>query len=108
MEKIRNAAILKDGIIYEDLNHSLIYLAQESIFFNGCEEGFVTTDNRYVDRIEALIIAQETGQLTRPAIMGNKLDSTDLVNDGDEEAYRLRSERAAYLRLKRMDKYQGK
>lgn len=100
MEKIRNAAIMKNEIIYEDLNHSCIILAQPPLFFKNCEEGFVTTENRFVDRVEALAIAENAGQLTCTPIMGNKLDSTDLITDGDEEAYRLRNERATYLRLR--------
>lgn len=104
MEKIRNSAILKDEVIYEDLNHSLIRLAQSPLFFKNCEEGFVTTENRFVDRIEALIIAQNAAQLTRPPIMKNELDSTDLIIDGDEEAHRIRREKDAYLRLKHMEK----
>lgn len=42
-----------------------------------CEQGFLTTKNRFLNRAEALELVESTGQLTKP-IMGGVLTSEDL------------------------------
>lgn len=45
--------------------------------WDDCEQGFLTTKNRFLTRAEALVLVKETGQLTKP-IQGGVLTSEDL------------------------------
>ena len=75
---IKEAAILKDGIIYTGRRHHNIF---QSTLPLGCikdgEQGFVTDIGEFVDRIEAGKIAIECGQIKKLK-WGNELYSEDL------------------------------
>ena len=55
------------------------YLAanKEAKVWDDCEQGFLTTKNRFLTRAEALELVKSTGQLTKP-IIGGELTSEDL------------------------------
>ena len=45
--------------------------------WDDCEQGFLTTKNRFLTRAEALTLVRENGQLIKPLI-GSELTSEDL------------------------------
>lgn len=45
--------------------------------WDDCEQGFLTTKNRFLNRAEALVLVKETGQL-KGDIIGGELTSEDL------------------------------
>jgi hypothetical protein len=62
---IKEAAILKDGIIYTGRRHHNIMWDNPKGMFKGEDaiQGFVTDDGKFVDRIEGAKIALESGQI---------------------------------------------
>ena len=66
MEKIKSAAIRKNGVIYTGKSHWIII---EDISLTGMdlsensEEGFITEEEKFVDRCEGAKIAFESGQI---------------------------------------------
>lgn len=85
MEKIKLAAIRRksDGMVFTGRNHSEVILSR---VFNGISElklkentqGFVTFENRFVDRKEGGKIAFEAGQIKKPT---DFLFSEDITGD---------------------------
>lgn len=66
---IKEAAILKDGVVYVGHRHDSICKAYSKGFFNrdtGRIQGFVTNTGEFVDRKEAARIAFECGQIKKP------------------------------------------
>lgn len=45
---------------------------------HGYDSGFLTTENRFVDRTEGMLIASKSGQLTNPQEVGKILFSEDM------------------------------
>ena len=67
MKKIETAAIkFKQNVILTGRTHSDIYdkAMEMDLKYSEAEEGFITTDNEFVDRITAAKIAKESGQIT--------------------------------------------
>jgi len=67
-EKIRSAAIRKDGVTYVCWAHTYNELARMNLDFPedgllNCEQGFVTNTGRFVDRVEGLAIATAANQI---------------------------------------------
>ncbi len=79
-ERIRNAAIRQDGVFVEGEHHAacLRKLADWKINHIGAEQGFVTTHERFVGRVEALTIARAAGQVVHKHQPLDKLLSEDL------------------------------
>ena len=81
--KIKCAAILYDGKIYEGKSHSEIGIKMiedgvcEIPYPSGENQGFVTDSGKYVNREEAMIIACNANQIK--VKRGNKLFSEDLI-----------------------------
>lgn len=70
------------GFIVCGWRHSccgMTYLAlnKEAKCWDNCEQGFLTTKNRFLNREDALKLVKETGQL-KGNIMGGVLTSEDL------------------------------
>jgi len=80
--KVKCAAIkTKDGIIFEAKNHAIcLQRMKQAKVSTGrdCEQGFVTTDGKFVDRHEAAQIAFEAGQTKK---LESPLFSEDLTGD---------------------------
>ena len=57
--------------------HSYMASNKEAKRWDDCEQGFLTTKNRFLTRSEALVIVKETGQLKQD-IIGSMLTSEDL------------------------------
>jgi hypothetical protein len=74
-ETIAAAAIMKDGITYKGKRHWNIIKDQPHGFFKNCEQGFVTSHGRFVNRTEAAQIAYHSGQIKKEK---RKLFSEDL------------------------------
>lgn len=73
---------IQSGFVICGWRHSCCgysYMAanQEAKSWNRCEQGFLTTKNRFLTRSEALDLVKENGQLTKPLI-GGILTSEDL------------------------------
>ena len=62
MEKIQSAAIRYEGKVYTGPSHANIHFSDRIPWKIG-EEGFVTTDGRFVDRAEAMKLAKEAKQI---------------------------------------------
>lgn len=64
MERIANAAILRDGVAYTGRRHHAI-IAEHGVggTLKNCPQGFVTDSGRFVDRKEACRIAIASGQV---------------------------------------------
>ena len=81
MERIRQAAILQDGIIWAGKSHDEIIhtICKQTGKFNPrSPQGFITESGRFVDRKEAAKIALECGQIKRLWYWKDQLDSADL------------------------------
>ena len=68
MEKIASAAIRKDGIVYPCWAHTFLEIKRMNLHapddvMKHAEQGFVTSTGRFVDRVEALSIAYNAGQV---------------------------------------------
>ncbi len=63
--KIRAAAINKDGIIYVGYRHHNIINANVPGFFKNCIQGFVTDEDKFVDRAVAAEIAYKAKQISK-------------------------------------------
>lgn len=83
---IKSAAIRFRGKVYVGHNHTQIGIdgprfmfkdVERSILFGG-EQGFVTDDDRFVDRREAASIALECGQIKQLRFFADELDSADI------------------------------
>lgn len=64
MERIKMAALRKDGKVYTDKDYGLIF--KQATTFGGlryAEQGFVTNKGRFVDRFEGLKIAKKAKQI---------------------------------------------
>ena len=63
-KRIKCAAILKDGVVYEGKYHGAIFrdYGREGNLRDGVQ-GFVTECGKFVDRVEGLMIAEEAGQI---------------------------------------------
>jgi hypothetical protein len=83
--KIKCAAILHDGIIYQGENHRDIGLKMiadgvcKSPYPSGLHQGFITECGLYVTRMQALTIAIEAGQVKKESIHSLRLFSEDLI-----------------------------
>jgi hypothetical protein len=67
-EKIKSAAIMADGHIFTGDRHDLIFrkmsdFGVERLIAIRGKQGFITTLNRFVDRVEALEIATRENQI---------------------------------------------
>lgn len=74
---IKEAAIIKDGIIYTGKRHCDILnsLDRPYGFLKNCEQGFITDKGKFVNRHEAAEIAYSCKQIQYPKV---KLCSEDL------------------------------
>jgi len=88
-EKISHAAIMRNDEILEiDKSHPIII---QRCPYGTCKEGskmgFVTSTGRYVDRIEALNIAVETGQVNKDmkSLRKSGLVSENIWSDTEHE-----------------------
>jgi hypothetical protein len=69
-ERIKEAAIRHEGTVYTGRRHADVFKAN-AVIQNGIiissiaagEQGFVTEENRFVDRMEARRIAETAGQM---------------------------------------------
>lgn len=82
-EMIRSAAIRKDGVVYVCWAHCYNELKRMNLDFPedgflNCEQGFVTTTGRYVDRVEGLRIAEAANQIIHKHHPLDELLSEDL------------------------------
>jgi hypothetical protein len=83
MEKIRSAAIRKGGKVYVCWAHAWHEIKRMNLDypydnFRDAEQGFVTSNGRYVGRVEALKIATEANQVVKKHHPLNELLSEDL------------------------------
>lgn len=63
---IVNSAILKDGVIYTGRRHCDIFNSAVPLgSLKGGEQGFITDEGKFVDRIEGARIAIECGQIIK-------------------------------------------
>lgn len=74
---------IDEGIVVFGLRHNhcfelLSALYPNKEYISRCEQGFLTTDNRFVDREEASKIAIESGQIEKCKYTDNYLYSEDL------------------------------
>ena len=80
-ERIRQAAILQDGVVYEGRNHCEIIREINQVGkykHNAKGQGFVTDTGRFVGRKEAAQIALGCGQIKKLWYWKDELDSADL------------------------------
>jgi len=70
------AAIRKEGMIFHRTRHHMIIRAHAPKFFNGCEQGFLDGNGKFLNRADALIQAVKTGQIER-----SNFNSTDLFSE---------------------------
>jgi hypothetical protein len=64
VEKIDKAAILgPNGRIYTGEAHAFIFTQEPIGVLRDCPQGFVTTEGRFVDRVEGLAIAIANNQI---------------------------------------------
>ena len=63
---IKEAAIMKDGVVYTGRRHNNILCdkSRPFAFLRDGEQGFVTDEGKFVTREEALVIALQCGQVT--------------------------------------------
>ena len=69
MNNIKEAAVLKDGIIYTGKNHATAFNKMRALGVRCNKphiQGFVTESGTFVDRAEAAKIAYECGQILKP------------------------------------------
>lgn len=76
-------ANISSGIVASGLRHCNCFTILRALYPNleylGKEvQGFLTTKNRFVDRIEAATIALESKQIEELKYFNNELDSSDL------------------------------
>jgi len=82
--KIKSAAIkIEDGRIFEGRNHGDIFMLIKSqsvprLMSSRGKQGFITDDNKFVDRKEAGRIAFEAGQIDKET---DFLFSEDITGD---------------------------
>ena len=82
--RIKCAAIRKNGVIHEGKNHGEIFASAKT--FGGLskgEQGFVTERGEFVDRYEALRIAEKADQIRTKHHPINRLLSEDLKQGGE-------------------------
>jgi hypothetical protein len=82
-ERIKSAAILYEGVIYEGWSHPEIGLKmlEDGVCprpYPGEHQGFVTESGRFVEREEALQIAKESKQIIKKTGNPNQLYSEDI------------------------------
>lgn len=83
-ERIETAAIMQDGNIYTVVRPGRHHDVMRQMFdmgiyaTEGHVQGFYTNKGRFVDRREALVIAQERNQLIRKTAPAYELFSEDL------------------------------
>ncbi len=99
MEKINCAAIKRsDNIIIAGRNHAFVFQhSPKDTCGQNSEQGFITSNARFVDRTEAADIAFEAGQIKKPT---NVLFSEDITGDNPwagEIIEQLRTSHAALL-----------
>lgn len=91
-DRIKCAAVLKDGVVYRCLRHSYTELmrtnpeAPEDVLRHS-EQGFVTEDGRFVDREEGLLIAMASNQIHHKHPNIHELFSEDLNCRSEECQY---------------------
>lgn len=83
IEVIRSAAVLKNGVVYVCWAHTYLELKRMNLdvpddVLKHSEQGFVTNTGRFVDREEALLIAQAAGQIKHKHGGPDTLYSEDL------------------------------
>lgn len=89
MEKIRSAAVRKKGVVYVCWAHTYHEImrmnldAPDNVLKNDgdvrdSEQGFVTSEGRFVNRKEAFLIADAAGQIKHKHGESNSLYSEDL------------------------------
>lgn len=83
--KIKDKSFPFNEIIIPCIRHGLGYsmlntLVDNRYGMNDCVEGFVTTDNVFLNRKDAYIHAEKCGQLCLTAIMNKQ-------NNGEDELY---------------------
>jgi len=86
VERVKEAAIRKDGVVYTGRNHAEILRDKTRPFgFLKCgEQGFATDSGRYVDREEAARVALASGQIDRLHFSDTELYSEELRFEFDE------------------------
>ena len=82
-EQIKSAAIMADGHIFVGDRHDLIFrimskFGVERLIAIRGKQGFITTLNRFVDRVEALEIATRENQILKKYRPLNQLLSEDM------------------------------
>lgn len=76
---IKSAALRsKDGKIYTGEYHGIIFQQEPKGILRNAEQGFITTDGKFVDRKEALKIAIENNQIITKHGSEYELFSEDL------------------------------
>lgn len=88
-KKIKCAALRdKDGNIFWGRYHGEIFLQKPIGVLRKAEQGFLTTEGRFVDRKEALKIATEQDQIIKKSSPFEQLDSSDFKHLlSDKELY---------------------
>ncbi|RLI38804.1 hypothetical protein DRO66_00515 [Candidatus Bathyarchaeota archaeon] len=77
-ERILQAAILKDGTVYEGWSHAEIIRKASPLRLGSSGQGFVTETKIFVDRKVALAIAEIQGQIVKKHAPVHELLSEDL------------------------------
>ena len=82
-ETIERAAIRRYSTVWSvprpGRHHDVIaFMAEQGVESVGCEQGFVTSGDRFVDRREAMTIARSAGQLIADPPEGAGLFSEDI------------------------------
>ena len=76
---IKEAALLKDGKIYTGINHAECFKQRPKGELRNAIQGFVTEDNFFVNRKEALSIAEYFNQIKFKHEPKDELLSEDLI-----------------------------
>lgn len=78
---IDKAALRKDGKIYTGKNHAQCFIQEPKGVLRDAEQGFLTVNNIFVDRILGLKIANYFNQIKFKHPPENLLFSEDLLED---------------------------
>lgn len=85
-KQVHSPINIDKGVVISGKNHAQIYTALNSLTgkrevsgaIDGCgefEQGFLTTENRFVDRYEAFEIAKNNNQITKEGLNHERLFS---------------------------------